>query len=85
MDIEAIKRKVDQVANIVKMIEEIDPTAKILPNLGRSLQLDRHSCGADEAALLLLPFFLLALHFACQPHVHACMSGCLQSVHSCHA
>ena len=45
MNLKTIKDSVDAVANIAKLIEELDPNAKV-PNLERSLQLDWYSCGA---------------------------------------
>jgi ABC-type bacteriocin/lantibiotic exporter with double-glycine peptidase domain len=56
MDLKTIKQSVDAVANIVKAIEELEPTAKVLPNIERSLQLDWYSCGA-QSVFMILRFF----------------------------
>jgi len=53
MDFHTIKKQVDQVANIVKMIEELDPNATVLPNIFRSLQLDPFSCGLQSVFVIL--------------------------------
>jgi ABC-type bacteriocin/lantibiotic exporter with double-glycine peptidase domain len=56
MDIEKLKKHADRVANLVKEIEELDPSAKILPNVRRSLQLDLYSCGVQSVYVILRYF-----------------------------
>jgi len=41
-------KKVDRIANIVKMVEDLDLSATILPNLTRSIQIDAYSSGAQS-------------------------------------
>lgn len=53
MNLKTIKDSVDAVANIAKLIEELDPKAKVLPDFQRSLQLDWYSCGAQSVFMIL--------------------------------
>ncbi len=53
MDFDKLKRQVDTIANVVKSIEELDPSAVVLPNTQRSIQLDIFSCGAQSVYMIL--------------------------------